>query len=238
MQRRRRRHRQRHPEHPRREPNPAPCGADHRPPAGRRPCGSDFVFHPTAAPPLAGRMLAQQAVNGVCQPGAIELEPVAGAVDGLDFSAALFGDCTGNWTAIAGVAPQRRGGAAAGRAHSPRRRALAAGAGDNGGAAAVRRRARSWRRDRCARCVRSVGRATRWCASAPAAGASPSPAAARSALPAEAQRRGGVAGDRRRAGGRRGGDRRVSRARIAVHHGLAPVPRAGASRYVPPGGTR
>ena len=36
------------------------------------------------------------AVN-TCQPGAIELAPLAGQVTNQDFAAVLVGDCTGNW---------------------------------------------------------------------------------------------------------------------------------------------
>ncbi len=60
-------------------------------------CGSDFVFAPTATPPILGRALSYRATAASCRLAAIELEPVLGAASGLDFSAAAFGDCTGNW---------------------------------------------------------------------------------------------------------------------------------------------
>ena len=70
-------------------------------------CGSDFAFTPTAPAPPAGRVVTPQVSGGVCQPGAIELEPLLGDAVGLDFSAAAFGDCTGNWSGA--PASRRRG---------------------------------------------------------------------------------------------------------------------------------
>jgi hypothetical protein len=60
-------------------------------------CESDFIFLPIPAAPIAGRTVPFRAGGAACTPGAIELEPVTEDVGGLDFIAAAFGDCTGNW---------------------------------------------------------------------------------------------------------------------------------------------
>jgi len=60
-------------------------------------CDSDFAFAPAPAGPLGGRTLPFGFNAGVCQPGAIELEPLTAEAAGLDFTATAFGDCTGNW---------------------------------------------------------------------------------------------------------------------------------------------
>ena len=80
---------------------------DHLPVADQ--CGSDFAFQPSVAPPIAGRALSHHAAGGVCQSGAIELEPLLAATAGLDFRAAAFGDCTGNWNAAAAQVRRGRG---------------------------------------------------------------------------------------------------------------------------------
>jgi hypothetical protein len=36
---------------------------------------------------------------GPCQPGAISCSPLVGNPSGQNFTAILFGDCTGNWAA-------------------------------------------------------------------------------------------------------------------------------------------
>ncbi|MFN8642401.1 MAG: metallophosphoesterase [Candidatus Binatia bacterium] len=82
-------------------------------------CGSDFLFQPAVVGPIAGRSQAHQASGGACQPGAIELEPVVAATAGLDFTAAAFGDCTGNWSAAPAL--RRQVGAAAVRVGRLRR---------------------------------------------------------------------------------------------------------------------
>jgi hypothetical protein len=60
-------------------------------------CDSEFVFAPAPSGPLVGRSTPFGFAGGTCHPGAIELEPVVEPASGLDFTAAAFGDCTGNW---------------------------------------------------------------------------------------------------------------------------------------------
>lgn len=60
-------------------------------------CDSDFVFTPAPSGPLGGRSAPFASAAGTCRPGTIELDPVTKPATGLDFTAAAFGDCTGNW---------------------------------------------------------------------------------------------------------------------------------------------
>ncbi len=59
-------------------------------------CGSDWVFVPDPASAANQRLLAPEMGQG-CPRGAISFEPLSGMVQGQDFVAVLFGDCTGNW---------------------------------------------------------------------------------------------------------------------------------------------
>jgi glucose/arabinose dehydrogenase len=60
-------------------------------------CSSDWAFVPVPAA-APGQSLVQPAPSsGNCQRGAIAYDSVAGALTEQDFSAVLFGDCTGNW---------------------------------------------------------------------------------------------------------------------------------------------
>ena len=62
-------------------------------------CVSDWLFVPTPAS-VPNQQIIQPAslsAQDTCRAGAIELTPLAGQVDNQDFSAVLFGDCTGNW---------------------------------------------------------------------------------------------------------------------------------------------
>lgn len=60
-------------------------------------CGSDWAFvpDPAAAPnqTLADPVIA----TGTCQPGRISYSSLGTPLSDQDFSAILFGDCTGNW---------------------------------------------------------------------------------------------------------------------------------------------
>ena len=68
-------------------------------------CGSDWAFVPVPAPTPNQQLIQPQMTAGSCQPGAIVLSPLVGGADNQDFSAVLFGDCTGNWhPSAAGVA--------------------------------------------------------------------------------------------------------------------------------------
>jgi hypothetical protein len=62
-------------------------------------CGSDWAFVPApTAMPYQRLVLPEPGVN-TCQPGSIVLDPLLGDAPRQDFSAVLFGDCTGNWNA-------------------------------------------------------------------------------------------------------------------------------------------
>ena len=61
-------------------------------------CDSDFLFAPAAVVPFDGRAIPFGVADGTCRPGALELEPMYADAAGLDFHAAAFGDCTGNWS--------------------------------------------------------------------------------------------------------------------------------------------
>lgn len=65
-------------------------------------CGSDWVFFPTPGPVANQVVTMPQLTAGTCQRGRIAYEPLSADAPGQDFLAALFGDCTGNWTAGAG----------------------------------------------------------------------------------------------------------------------------------------
>src|SRR5207249_2167691 len=58
-------------------------------------CASDWVFVPASAG--ANAQVVEPAVSsGSCQTGAVEFQPLTGTLTNQDFSAVLFGDCTGN----------------------------------------------------------------------------------------------------------------------------------------------
>jgi len=60
-------------------------------------CGSDWAFIP--APATVPNQLLQppQISNGSCQPGAIAFQPLSDQAANQNFSAVLFGDCSGRW---------------------------------------------------------------------------------------------------------------------------------------------
>jgi hypothetical protein len=60
-------------------------------------CGSDWLFQPTPAASSNQRIIEPQVAWGSCQPGGISWTPLVNSAAGQDFSAILFGDCTGNW---------------------------------------------------------------------------------------------------------------------------------------------
>src|SRR5262249_2936023 len=60
-------------------------------------CASDWLFEPTAAPAVNQVIVHPSMAPGSCQPGAIAFAPLTTSMSGRDFSAILFGDCTGNW---------------------------------------------------------------------------------------------------------------------------------------------
>jgi hypothetical protein len=66
-------------------------------------CGSDWVFIPQPAALPNQRLIEPQLGTTTCQPGGIILDPLLGDAPQQDFTAVLFGDCSGNWTSAAQV---------------------------------------------------------------------------------------------------------------------------------------
>src|SRR5579862_472784 len=60
-------------------------------------CNSDWTFLPLAQSSLTVQVTQPVIQTGVCQPGKVTFSPLAGIVSSVNFSAILFGDCTGNW---------------------------------------------------------------------------------------------------------------------------------------------
>lgn len=67
-------------------------------------CGSDWAFVPDPSSAPNQRLVPPQMGPG-CQAGAIAWEPLETPVEGQDFLAVLFGDCTGNWQPPASPTP-------------------------------------------------------------------------------------------------------------------------------------
>ncbi len=75
-------------------------------------CGTDWAFVPQ---PLSvpGQRIVPPSMSGTsCRLGGIAFEPLQGNAAQQDFSAALFGDCTGNWTSAGSGAALRIGSSA------------------------------------------------------------------------------------------------------------------------------
>jgi hypothetical protein len=60
-------------------------------------CNSDWAFVPEPAPAANQQILAPLISTTTCRNGAIGFNPLAAQADNQNFSAVLFGDCTGNW---------------------------------------------------------------------------------------------------------------------------------------------
>jgi Dockerin type I domain len=60
-------------------------------------CGSDWLFLPDPDAAANQTLIQPQISSGSCQLGGVEFNPLVTPVDGQDFIAILFGDCTGNW---------------------------------------------------------------------------------------------------------------------------------------------
>ncbi len=60
-------------------------------------CGSDWAFIPVPASAANQQLTQPGIVQGNCQQGAIALQPLMSDASSQDFSAVLFGDCTGDW---------------------------------------------------------------------------------------------------------------------------------------------
>jgi hypothetical protein len=71
-------------------------------------CGSDWVFVPQPLTVPQQRLVAPLLSDTSCQMGAIAFEPLQADVAQQDFAAAVFGDCTGNWSSAAPAAALRR----------------------------------------------------------------------------------------------------------------------------------
>jgi hypothetical protein len=60
-------------------------------------CGSDWAFVPVPAPAPNQVIQPPQINAGSCQPGVIAFQPLDDPAADQNFSAVLFGDCSGNW---------------------------------------------------------------------------------------------------------------------------------------------
>ena len=60
-------------------------------------CGSDWAFVPVPATVPEQLVQPPQIGGGACQPGTIAFQPLSEPVADQDFSAVLFGDCSGRW---------------------------------------------------------------------------------------------------------------------------------------------
>jgi uncharacterized protein YkwD len=60
-------------------------------------CESDWVFIPVPAPASGQTLIQPQPGEQVCTPGGINYSSVTASLDEQNFSALVFGDCTGNW---------------------------------------------------------------------------------------------------------------------------------------------
>lgn len=93
---------------------------DHLPVAAA--CGSDWIFVPDPLDLPNQHLIEPVPGETTCQPGGIMLDPAPDDAPEQDFTAILFGDCTGNWLPAAALGAQaRRTGDAALRLGAPRR---------------------------------------------------------------------------------------------------------------------
>jgi choice-of-anchor B domain-containing protein len=65
-------------------------------------CASDWAFMPEPAPATNQQVATPAVAANSCQPGGIDWTPLSGSAADQDFSAVLFGDCSGNWTPSTG----------------------------------------------------------------------------------------------------------------------------------------
>ncbi len=68
-------------------------------------CGSQWAFVPVPASATNQQLIQPGSLQGNCQQGAITLAPLVDNAVNQDFSAVLFGNCTGNWPPPTGAAP-------------------------------------------------------------------------------------------------------------------------------------
>ena len=60
-------------------------------------CNSDWVFTPVPATISFQEVTSPTLSSATCVEGSIGYHPLAGSASNQDFSAVLFGDCSGNW---------------------------------------------------------------------------------------------------------------------------------------------
>jgi sugar lactone lactonase YvrE len=70
-------------------------------------CNSDWAFTPDPAAISNQELTPPAPASGTCVGGAIGYHPLMANASNQDFSAVLFGDCSGNWQPSAGAALQR-----------------------------------------------------------------------------------------------------------------------------------
>jgi hypothetical protein len=87
-------------------------------------CGSDWAFLPAADAAAHQQVGAPQVAPGTCQAGAITFLPLTTTVQNQDFSAVLFGDCSGDWQPSSAGAALRVGPPDGGTVRLGRLRAL------------------------------------------------------------------------------------------------------------------
>src|SRR5690606_11962598 len=73
-------------------------------------CGSDWAFIPEPAAAPGQTLIAPQPGTASCTPGGIAYAAIDATLVDQDFTALVFGDCTGNWRPA--TAAVRRGAAA------------------------------------------------------------------------------------------------------------------------------
>jgi uncharacterized protein YkwD len=89
-------------------------------------CGSDWAFVPEPDPAPAQTVIAPLPSADPCRPGGIAYETVVSSLDGQNFAALAFGDCTGNWRPST-AAVRRANRAGDGRARPGRLQPLSGG---------------------------------------------------------------------------------------------------------------
>jgi hypothetical protein len=76
-------------------------------------CGSDWLFYPSPAQVPGQQINLPSLASGACQQGNILLQGLDTTASNQNFSAILFGDCTGNWTPSASAPAHFKAAAAA-----------------------------------------------------------------------------------------------------------------------------
>ena len=79
-------------------------------------CNSDWLFIPNPAPTPGQTLIQPQPGATNCTPGGVAYQPLSASLGEQDFSALLFGDCTGNWQPPGGGGGARSAALASGPA--------------------------------------------------------------------------------------------------------------------------